>query len=85
MSALFACEVGQRFGVDGLIEEREAGRAEKAVALRVHFSHQHEVLAWKREKVYENTPNRGAGLLTSKCCFKMYGTVPIQLLISIPK
>lgn len=42
-SAGFAREVGEGFAVDGLIEEREAGGAEKAVALCVDFSHQHVV------------------------------------------
>lgn len=45
MLARFAREVGQCFGVDGLIEESEAGGAEKAVALCVDISHQHVVLA----------------------------------------
>lgn len=53
MSARFAREVGQCFGVDGFIEEREAGGAEKAVALCVDFSHQHVVLAWRRDRMRE--------------------------------
>lgn len=43
MSAGFSREVGQCSGVDGFIEEGEAGGAEEAAALCVHFSHQHVV------------------------------------------
>lgn len=43
MSALFACEGGQGFGVDGFVEEDEAGRGQDAVALGVDVSHQHIV------------------------------------------
>lgn len=32
--------------MNGFIQEREAGRAEDAVALGVHLSHQHVVQAW---------------------------------------
>lgn len=41
----FAGQDGQRFGVNGFIQEREAGRAEDAVAPGVHVSHQHVVQA----------------------------------------
>lgn len=61
MSAGFAGEIGQCFGVDGFIEESKTGGAEEAVALCVDFSHQHVVLTWRiyrqRKKVrksYEN-------------------------------
>lgn len=47
MSARFAGEIGQCFGVDGLIEESKTGGAEEAVALCVDFSHQHVVLTWE--------------------------------------
>lgn len=45
MSAPFLCQVGQCLGVDGFIEEREAGGAEEAVALSILFSHEHVVQA----------------------------------------
>lgn len=58
MSALFACEVRQRFGMDWLIEEREAGWAEKAVALCVDFSHQYVVLACReRDRLKKQKKN----------------------------
>lgn len=50
MSALFARKDEQWFGVDGLIEETEAGGAEMTVALFVNFSHQHIVQAWTRDR-----------------------------------
>lgn len=43
MSARFARESGQRFGVNGFVEESEAGGGQLAVALRVHFTHQHVI------------------------------------------
>ena len=48
--ARFEREAGQWFGVDGLIEESEAGGGEETVALSVHFSHQHIVPSWKTEE-----------------------------------
>lgn len=50
MSAGLASESGQGFGVNGFVEESEAGGAELAVALGVNFSHQHVVLAWKDQE-----------------------------------
>lgn len=50
MSACFAREDGEWFGVDGLVVEGEAGGAEVAVALCVDFSHQHVVQAWTRDR-----------------------------------
>lgn len=41
----FAGQDSQRFSVNGFIQEREAGRAEDAVAPGVHVSHQHVVEA----------------------------------------
>lgn len=46
MSAWFAGEIGQCFGVDGLIEQSKTGGAEEVIALCVDFSHQHVVLTW---------------------------------------
>lgn len=46
MSARFARQAGQCFGVDGLVEEGEAGGAEMAVAQCVDFSHQHVVASF---------------------------------------
>lgn len=46
MSASFLCQVGQCLGVDGFIEECEAGGAKQAVALSILFSHEHVVQAW---------------------------------------
>lgn len=45
LSAGFAGKESQRFSVNGFIQEREAGRAEDAVAPGVHASHQHVVQA----------------------------------------
>lgn len=45
LSAGFAGQESQRFSVNGFIQEREAGRAEAAVAPGVHASHQHVVQA----------------------------------------
>ena len=43
MSAGFPGVIGQRLGVDGLIEESEAGGRQQPAALGVHLPHQHIV------------------------------------------
>lgn len=48
-SAGLAGQDGQRLGVDGFVQEREAGRAEDAVAPGVHLPHQHVVQAWAQK------------------------------------
>lgn len=55
MSACFECEVGQCLGVNGFVQEGEAGGAEEAVALLVHFSHQHIVQPWRKVAEVKNS------------------------------
>lgn len=50
MSAWFAGKVDQCFGVDGPIDECEAGGAEMAVALFVNCSHQHIIQTWTKDR-----------------------------------
>jgi len=59
MSAGFAQEVGQSFGVDGPVEKTEAGGAEEAVALGVDLSHQNVVTAWTRKIHCQKLSNTG--------------------------
>lgn len=51
MSASLLCQVGQCLGMDGFIEEREAGGAEEAAALSILFPHEHVVQAWGEVRV----------------------------------
>lgn len=62
-SAGFAGEDSQRFSVNGFIQEREAGRAEDAVALGVHVSHQHVVQACTERKRREEKEMADASYL----------------------
>lgn len=50
LSAASAGQDSQRFSVNWFVQEREAGRAERAVAPGVHVSHQHVVQAWTERK-----------------------------------